>query len=206
MTFDVNDITMVNSSVEQCRGYRLETLKKDRSMSSIDLIILGFLQRSPMSAYELTRFIEFKRVQKWVKIGSPTIYQNVKKLAAKNYLSGKTVKQGEMPEKVIYSITKSGKKYLIELMNRFSANPGKIFFDFNALIANLSLVDKETALEMLQDLKMSFINSKDDVDNDFAKLSDVPTEGKAIMKLYRMIFRDMIKWVDELVEYYQNKE
>lgn len=175
-------------------------------MSSIDLTILGFLQKKTMSAYELTRHLEFKRVQKWVKIGSPTIYQNIKKLAAKNYLSGKTIKEGEMPEKVIYSITKSGKKYLLELMGRFSANPGKIFFDFNALIANLSFVDKETALEMLQNLRQNFINSKDDVDKDFAELPDVSTEGKAIMKLYRMIFRDMIKWIDELIENYQNKE
>jgi len=175
-------------------------------MSSIDLTILGFLQKKPMSAYELTRLFEFKRVQKWVKIGSPTIYQNIKKLAAKNYLTGKTVKEGEMPEKVIYSITKSGREHFLELMNRFSANPGKIFFDFNALIANLSLVDKETALKMLQDLKMSFTRSKDDVDNDFAQLPDILTEGKAIMKLYRMIFRDMIKWIDELSENYQNKE
>ena len=175
-------------------------------MSSIDLIILGFLKRKPMSAYDITRYFEFKRMKKWVKVGSPTIYQNIKKLAAKNYLSGKTIKEGEMPEKVIYSITKSGKKYLLELMNHFSANPGKIFFDFNALIVNLSIVDKKTALEMLQDLKTSFISSKDDVDNDFAELTDVSTEGKAIMKLYRMIFRDMIKWIDELIENYRNKE
>ncbi|MCK4541789.1 MAG: PadR family transcriptional regulator [Spirochaetales bacterium] len=175
-------------------------------MSSIDLIIIGFLKRKPMSAYEITRYFEFKRMKKWVKVGSPTIYQNIKKLAAKNYLSSKTIKEGEMPEKVIYSITKSGKKYLLDLMNRFSTNPGKIFFDFNALIANLSLVDKETALEMLQDLKMSFISSKDDVDNDFAEWPDVSTEVKAIMKLYRMIFRDMIKWIDELIENYKDKD
>ena len=175
-------------------------------MSSIDLTILGFLQKKPMSAYELTRHFEFKRVQKWVKIGSPTIYQNIKKLAAKNYLSGKTVKEGEMPEKVIYSITKSGREHFIELMNRFSSNPGNIYFDFNTVVGNLSLVDKETAINMLQNLKQNFINSKEDVDKDFTEMKDVLPEGIAIMKLYRLIFRDMIKWVDELVEYYQNKE
>ena len=175
-------------------------------MSSIDLIILGFLQKKPMSAYELTRHFEFKRVQKWVKIGSPTIYQNIKKLAAKNYLTSKTVKEGKMPEKKIYSITKSGRKYFLELMDQFSANPGNIYFDFNTLIANLSLVDKETALNMLQNLRQNFINSKDDVDSDFTEMKDVLPEGIAIMKLYRLIFRDMIKWVDKLIEYYQNKE
>ena len=183
-----------------------ETLEEYKNMSSIDLTILGFLQKNSMSAYELTRLFEFKRVQKWVKIGSPTIYQNIKKLAAKNYLSGKTVKEGEMPEKVIYSITKSGKEYFIELMNRFSSNPGNIYFDFNTVVGNLSLVDKETAINMLQNLKQNFINSKEDVDKDFTEMKDVLPEGIAIMKLYRLIFRDMIKWVDELVEYYQNKE
>ncbi|MFH1931854.1 MAG: hypothetical protein ABIN18_09735 [Pseudomonadota bacterium] len=53
---------------------------------------------------------------------------------------------------------------------------------------------------------MSFISSKDDVDKDFAEMKDILPEGIAIMKLYRLIFRDMIKCVDELVEYYQNKE
>ena len=175
-------------------------------MSSIDLIILGFLKKKPMSAYEIIRYIEFKRMKKWVKVGSPTIYQNIKKLAVKKYLSGKVIKEGEMPEKIIYSITKSGEEYFFELMKRFSVNPGKLFFDFNALIANLSLVDKETALKMLQDLKMSFIGSKNDVDDDFAELIDIPTEAKAIMKLYRMLFRDLIKWIDELIVYYQNKK
>jgi len=174
-------------------------------MSSIDLTILGFLQKKPMSAYELTRHFEFKRVQKWVKIGSPTIYQNIKKLAAKNYLTGKTVKEGEMPEKVIYSITKSGREFFIELMNRFSSHPGNIYFDFNTVVGNLGLVDKETALNMLQNLKQNFINSKEDVDKDFTEMKDVLPEGIAIMKLYRLIFRDMIKWIDELVVYYQNK-
>ena len=175
-------------------------------MSPIDLTILGFLQKKPMSAYELTRHFEFKRVQEWVKIGSPTIYQNVKKLAAKNYLTGKTVKEGEMPEKVIYSITKSGREYFLELMNHFSSNPGNIYFDFNTVVVNLGLMDQKTALNMLQNLRENFINSKDDIDKDFDEMKDVVPEGIAIMKLYRMIFRDMIKWVDELVEYFQNKE
>jgi len=175
-------------------------------VSSIDLIILGFLKKKPMSAYEIVRYIEFKRMKKWVKVGSPTIYQNIKKLAVKNYLSGKIIKEGERPEKIIYSITKSGEEYHFGLMKRFSVNPGKLFFDFNALIVNLSLVNKKTALGMLQDLKMSFIGSKNDVDNDFFELRDVPTEAKAIMKLYRMLFRDLIKWIDELIVYYQNKK
>ena len=175
-------------------------------MSSINLIILGFLKKKPMSAYEITRHFEFKRMQKWVKVGSPTIFQNIKKLAVKNLLVGKTIKDTEMPEKVIYSLTEAGEEYFLELMDQFSAKPGKIVFDFNTFVANLGQVDKETALQMLNNLKMSFMASHIDVTNDYQELSDLPVEGVAIMKLYRTIFNDLIKWVDDLILHYETED
>lgn len=172
-------------------------------MSAADLIILGFLKKKPMSAYEFTKLAEFIHLQKWVKIGSPTIYQNIKKLAAKNYLSGRTVKEGEMPEKIIYRLTESGEEYFLELMNRFSINPGNVYFDFNAFIVNLRLVDKDSALNMLGSLRQYFSAGMDSVDNDSDRLRDIPLEGKAILKLYRVIFRDVIEWIDDLIKHYQ---
>ena len=172
-------------------------------MSTADLIILGYLKKMPMSAYEFTKFAESIHLQKWVKIGSPTIYQNIKKLAAKNYLSGRTVKEGEMPEKVIYRLTESGEEYFLELMNRFSADPGNVYFDFNAFIVNLSLVDKDSALNMLGSLRHHFSAGMDIVDTDTDKLRDIPFEGKSILKLYRVIFRDVIEWIDDLIKHYQ---
>ena len=174
-------------------------------MSSIDLVILGFLQRKPMSAYELTKFIEMTRMKKWMKIGSPTIYQNLKKLAANNYLSTETVKEGNMPEKVIYSITASGEERFLELMQHFSGNPGKIYFNFNAFIINLHLVDKEVGLEMLNNLQQYFVKAQEDLERDMVALQDISLGGKAIMKQYHLVFAGMLQWIEELIEEYRNK-
>ena len=174
-------------------------------MSSIDLVILGFLKRKSMSAYEFTKFVEFIRMKKWMKIGSPTIYQNLKKLAAHNYLSTETVKEGNMPEKAIYSITASGKEYFLELMEHFSKNPGKIYFDFNAFIINLHLVDKDVGLEMLNNLRQYFCKAQADLEHDMAELQNASLGGKAIMKQYHIVFSGMLQWIEELIQEYQDE-
>jgi DNA-binding PadR family transcriptional regulator len=157
-----------------------------------------------MSAYELTKFVEATKMKKWMKIGAPTIYQNLKKLGAKKYLSMKTVKESNMPEKAIYSITESGQEYLLKLMDHFADDSGKIYFEFNAFIINLQLVDQDTGLAMLHKLRRYFYRGQENVERDMAELQGVPLGGKAIMKQYQIVFRGMIQWVEELIQEYQH--
>ncbi len=175
-------------------------------MSSVNLVILGLLKKKNMSAYEMKKFIEQIRLQKWMKIGVPTIFQNMKKLAQKGCLSTETIKQGNMPEKVIYSITDSGKEYFAELMEKFSKNPSKIYFDFNAFLINLHLIDKEQGLEMLSNLKQFFHQSKHDLQQDIDLLTGVSIGGKAIMDQYDILFKGLIFWVDNLIDEYKGEE
>jgi DNA-binding PadR family transcriptional regulator len=178
-------------------------MKKGNHMSPIDLVILGFLRKTPMSAYQLTKFVETTRMKKWMKIGSPTIYQNLKKLAADNFLSTEVAKEGNMPEKVIYTITPSGEAYLLELMERFSGNPGKIHFEFNAFLIHLQLVNKKTGLKMLGNLRDYFYRGREDLERDLSELQDVPLAGKALMRQYQFVFQGLIRWIDELIQQYQ---
>jgi DNA-binding PadR family transcriptional regulator len=46
-------------------------------MSAIDLVILGHLINNPQSAYDMKKELESKNIKNWVKIGIPTIYQNL---------------------------------------------------------------------------------------------------------------------------------
>ncbi len=56
-------------------------------MSAVDLVILGFLKRTPASAYELAQKVEFSQLKKIIKIGSPTIYKNIKKFLFGNAIT-----------------------------------------------------------------------------------------------------------------------
>jgi DNA-binding PadR family transcriptional regulator len=175
-------------------------------MSAVDLVILGYLKRVPGSPYELARKVETSRLKKIVKIGSPTIYQNIKKMAQKGYLSSETVRDGEMPEKSIYTLTEKGEAYFLELMHRFSFDPGRMYFNFNSFIKNVTLVDKETGLAMLKDLKLFFYDTREDLENDIKNISTPSFEIRAILKQYHILLKGMIDWIEEVIADYKKEQ
>ncbi len=75
--------------------------------------ILGFLNYTPMSGYDLVKAFESSLQFFWHAQNSH-IYLELKKLEKKGYIWGETVIQSERPNKKIFSITETGRK---EFMN-----------------------------------------------------------------------------------------
>ena len=111
-------------------------------MATIDLIVLGILKKEPMSAYDIQKLIEYRKISKWVKISTPSIYKKAIQLEEKGLIRGEIVKEGKMPEKAIYSLTEAGEAEFERLMFEISAKPINIFLDFNAVIVNLDFLQK----------------------------------------------------------------
>src|SRR3989339_437751 len=102
-------------------------------MSTIDLIILGILLNNPLNAFELTRFMDTHHIDKLVKISKPAVYKCCKRLFQAGFLDGETIREGEMPEKVIYSINEKGRERFYELMEHFSSNLNPFFLSSTPL-------------------------------------------------------------------------
>ena len=172
-------------------------------MSAANLVILGILKKQSMNAYEMNKHIEHIRLKNWMKIGTPTIYQNLKKLAENGYLSTRIVKSGNMPEKTIYTITDSGNDYFQELMVKFSKTPSPIFFDFNAFLINLDLVGKSSGMAMLKDLRLYFQSSHANLKKNRETIKEPLIGGNAIMEQYDRLFTTMVEWSNNLIEVYE---
>jgi len=172
-------------------------------MSAVNLIILGILKKQSMNAYEMNKHIEHIRLKNWMKIGSTTVYQNLKKLAEKGYLTTGITKNGNMPLKVIYTLTDSGDAHFHELMGIFSKTPNPIFFDFNAFLFNLELVDKGTGIVMLKNLRQYFQNSHTNLKKDREAIQDAPIGGDIIMEQYERLFNTMIQWINTVIQEYE---
>ena len=52
-------------------------------MATIDLIVLGMLKTSALSAYDIQKLVEYRNISKWVKISTPSIYKKVLQLEEK---------------------------------------------------------------------------------------------------------------------------
>jgi len=119
----------------------------------IDIMILGALNEQPMSAYEMDKLMEARELRKWIRVSSPSVYRNLIKLSESGYATGKIVKESEMPEKTVYSITPQGEEHFKQLMSEVAEAPDRIDFDFAAVIANLWLMDETDGRELLKSLK-----------------------------------------------------
>jgi len=171
-------------------------------MSTIDLMLLGALMRKPMNAYELKKDMERKSVQNWIKISSPSIYKNFLKLYERGYADAEVVREGEMPEKTVYSINDKGRGYFFSLMDRYSADPGQIYINFCAFIANLENVDRETGLRMLGNLREHLDGAKERSRVTLESRSDVPLPGSAVIELYARMFETFCGWAEDFMARY----
>ena len=164
-------------------------------MSTVDLMLLGALLRKPMNAYEIKKEMERVNINAWVKISSPSIYKNLIKLNTSGYVDGRTVREGEMPEKTIYTINDRGQTYFFKLMKRYSEDPGHVFLDFAAFIANLPLVDQKTGLEMIDALQRSLSLKREHTAQILDQTGNYSFYGSNIVDLYLQVFTTLDRFV-----------
>ena len=170
-------------------------------MSTIDLFILGLLQDKAMNAYEIAQYVQNRQIFHLMKISQPAIYKNCKKLFQAGYLTGEKVKEGENPEKIIFKVSKEGKKYFLELMQHFSSHVPPFYFDFNTFIWNMDKLAPEKGLAMLKTLVNELTQLKQWITHHEKEVSSAPIQIRLIVKQGRMIIYTLVQWAEEaLVE------
>ena len=170
-------------------------------MATIDLIVLGMLKKQPLSAYDIQKLVEYRNISKWVKISTPSIYKKVIQLEEKGLLQSVLVRENNMPEKAVYSLTANGEQEFERLMEELSAQPIRIFLDFNAVIVNLDSVPSEmqkscvASIEKnVRDLKMYLEENLREKEN----APEVPEIGMAVLRQQFVLAETIGIWIEEL--------
>lgn len=170
-------------------------------MATIDLIVLGMLKKEPLSAYEIQKLVEYRNISKWVKISTPSIYKKAIQLEKKGLIRGKTVKEGKMPEKAVYSLTEAGEAEFEQLMFDIASKPINIFLDFNAVIVNLDALpaEKQRACvaaiqENVDTLKASLAENLNEKEHD----PRIPATGMAVLRQQYVLADAIQAWIHSL--------
>lgn len=170
-------------------------------MATIDLIVLGILKKEALSAYDIQKLVEYRNISKWVKISTPSIYKKVIQLEEKNYIKGTTVKEGNMPEKTVYSLTNAGEKEFERLALELSAMPVRFFLDFNAVIVNLLSLPPESREKCLQNIKNEVKTLKDYLEENISckqHIPDIPETGMAVLQQQFILAEAVENWISSL--------
>jgi DNA-binding PadR family transcriptional regulator len=177
--------------------------KENKTMSAVDLVLLGLVQETPRSAYEVQKQVEFRNLSRWVKISSPSVYKKLIQLEEKGYLTGEAFREGKMPEKIVYSITPCGREYFLKLMKFHAADTVQVLFDFNAVIANLNKIPKEDAMELIDNIRTGMTESKKYMEGVLPHRSEIPLVGRTIMIQQIEVLRSLLDWIDSFQAEFQ---
>ena len=170
-------------------------------MAAIDLIVLGMLKKEELSAYDIQKLVEYRNISKWVKISTPSIYKKVIQLEQKGFISSRLEKEGNMPEKAVYSLTENGEKEFEKLMHEISKKPVHMFLDFNAVIVNLESMPKEEQKECLDEIEMNIdilLKYLEDNLEWKEKAEDVPATGMAVLHQQIRLAQAIKAWIADL--------
>lgn len=169
-------------------------------MATIDLIVLGMLKKEALSAYDLQKLVDYRHISKWVKISTPSIYKKVLQLEERGYVQSRPVREGKMPEKAVYSLTKSGEKEFERLMRQISSEPIHIFLDFNAVIVNLDNLPPNMQKACLDDIEKNVQELKACIQENIALKKDaaeIPETGMAVLRQQCALAEAIAEWIKE---------
>jgi DNA-binding PadR family transcriptional regulator len=114
-------------------------------------LLLGVIAERPNNPYELTKLMEYISAGNWLTIAPSSIYTTIKTLEGKGYITGKNVKEGNMPEKTVYTITDTGTAQLVLALEMFLGNMEWDYAEFNIAVILICHLPKERALEILRE-------------------------------------------------------
>ncbi len=170
-------------------------------MATIDLIVLGMLKKQALSAYDIQKLVEYRNISKWVRISTPSIYKKVIQLEDKGLLQSVPVRENNMPEKAVYSLTASGEQEFERLMGELSAQPVRMFLDFNAVIVNLDSVPLEMQKSCVALIEKNIRDLKDYLEKNLREKEnapEVPEIGMAVLRQQLILAETMETWIEEL--------
>ena len=106
-----------------------------------------------------------------------------------------------MPEKAVYSLTASGEQEFERLMGELSAQPIRMFLDFNAVIVNLDNVPLEMQKSCVDSIEKNVQDLKTYLEENLREKEnapEVPEIGMAVLRQQFVLAETIGIWIEEL--------
>lgn len=130
---------------------------------------MGIIHKKPLNAYEITKLLAYMNIKWWFNVADSTVYTTLKNLEKKGLVKGTTEREGNMPDKTIYSLTENGKDELKEAVKesilQFSYDT--TVFTIAAFVMDiLKTKEKKKVLKKRLDILQSYLAGISKQDNE----------------------------------------
>lgn len=174
-----------------------------KSLSKVSTLILGIIAEKPVNPYEITKLLERIQVKDWFSVASSSVYVTIKKLDKQGHISGKNIKEGNMPEKTVYTVTKKGKKALSYTITEFLLNNELDPVKFNIACVMICHLEKDYAMNVLK-RRLLFLNGYENgIKEHYSYEKDehlIPYPGLTIIRNNIYLVEAEIRITEELIK------
>ena len=120
-------------------------------LSHITVLILGIIEEKPVNPYEIKKLLDRIQIRKWMPVAVSSVYGTVRELSRKGYCEGMPEKDGNMPEKTVYTITEAGRTALHQSLREYmgSTDLDRKKFQVSALL--LCHIERTEAIGILKE-------------------------------------------------------
>jgi DNA-binding PadR family transcriptional regulator len=120
------------------------------SFPTQDLVLLGLLQDGPLHGYELKKLVE-ERMSQVAHIAPGTLYYTLKKLEKQSLIGHAREREGNRPERQVYSITDDGRARFTELLREAVHTDERPAWTFDAALYFYEHIDKADLLVAIEE-------------------------------------------------------
>ena len=131
------------------------------------------------------------------------LVKNLVLLKKRGYLDSEIVKEGEMPEKTIYSVNDKGRNYFMHMMKKYSEEPAMVYIDFVAFVSNLYHVEPNIGIEMIGSLRNKLAEERAYIQQNIKEKKEfVPFHALSILELYDQMYSLFSDWIEKIAQEY----
>ena len=103
-------------------------------MNRYDLVLLGLILEKERSGYDIITEISTRELDRWANLSTSTVYNRLTTLLKNECILGRTEREGNRPERMVYTITEKGRdvlrKEVLKHLTGFNDDPRTLGFAF----------------------------------------------------------------------------
>ena len=166
-------------------------------MENRELLLLGLLRMEAMHGYQLNDFIEH-RLRFITDLNKSTAYYTLDKLARDGYVSRRTEREGNRPERTVYEITDSGSARFHELL---AANLAAFHATFDDDDIGVLFMSQLTARDVHAALLRKHAQVREALDAIGSHVDHAPDSPvQYVIEHRRVHLRADLAWIERLIE------
>lgn len=163
------------------------------------------MRYGPKSGYDLKQIIK-RDIEDFAKIKLPTIYYHLEKLNEKGYVTYIIEKDGNRPEKQIYSLTTKGEDYFQKLFKKQLMDETEFEFLFDGILYFKDNIDNEQLKTIMISKKQKLINTiealKVHQEHTLSSMKnkDIRFCADAIFQHHTMHYETELQWIEYVLK------